>query len=96
MADLMVITKSLTEVNLENLLSAKLHFIKFPEDLSRYIPAPLRTSIFIRPLYRRLLKAVLSAPDESATVISGNPGQVAERQLPSDSYMVMVRSGVEC
>ena len=78
-ADLMVITKSLTEVNLGDLLSAKLRFIRFPEGLSHFIPAPLRTSIFIRPLYRRLLNVVLSAADGSATVISGNPGDVTER-----------------
>ena len=61
----------------EDILSPQQHVIRLPDGLSPFIPAPLRTSIYVRPLYRALLQAVLSAQALSATVISGNPGKTA-------------------
>ena len=46
-----------------------------PNGISTLIPTPLRKSIYLRPLYWPLLDLLLSAPEQSATVVTGNPGR---------------------
>lgn len=70
MADLMTIAKLLATTT----TTASTKFIMFPAELSPFIPAPLRTSIFVRPLYWPLLDAVMAADHKSGTVITGIPG----------------------
>jgi hypothetical protein len=70
MADLIKIAKLLATMA----TTASTKFIMFPAELSPFIPAPLRTSIFVRPLYWPLLDAVMAADHKSGTVITGIPG----------------------
>ena len=52
--------------------SSKPEFIEDP--LSKFIPVPLRKSMYIRRLYWSLLNKILAAGPHSATVVTGNPG----------------------
>jgi len=73
----MAIALALLEVSHTDILFPQQHVIRLPDGLSPFIPAPLRTSIYVRPLYRALLQSALSARAMSATVITGNPGKTA-------------------
>lgn len=44
------------------------------------LPDPLTTSIYIRPLYRKLLAKVDAAAKRDALIITGSPGNVLERR----------------
>lgn len=71
LTDLLKVAKLLADTDADTT-----KFLKFLENLSRLIPTPLRTSIFVRPLYRSLLNLVMAADDKSGTVITGTTGGV--------------------
>ena len=56
-------------------VDASAELLAVPKDLSKVVPRPLRKSIYIRPLYRKLLARINTAGSHSAAIVTGSPGK---------------------
>ena len=53
-------------------------FIKVDNNLDPVIPGPLRSSMYVRPLYWKLLDKLEAASKTNASIVTGNPGRATE------------------
>lgn len=56
-------------------VDASTELLVVPKDLCKVVPRPLRKSIYIRPLYRKLLARIDTAGSHSAAIVTGSPGK---------------------
>lgn len=79
-ADLDTLAKHLGEayIKLEE-HGSKDQFIIIDQNLHELIPLPLRSSIYVRRLYWSLLDKLKAEEENVASVVTGNPGEMATR-----------------